>query len=203
MRNPQIEKLAPYVCASPFHRQAFKYGQAVLIKRENGADDRVAKASAASACYRAALIFLEGVGSSSGHDSGRGEPSQKSALVRDASELRGKCLIQHALALHLCGHHDDALRCLDQVASHELRRDSQDLRFGVLIAVRVFMLLFWFLDPPLISCSSLAPSLSSLVLSLLSLLSLSLGSLSLSVLSSLARLSLLFKFKRDAHFIRT
>lgn len=117
--------------------QAFKYGQAVLIKRENGAEDRVAKASAASVCYRAALRFLEAVdGNSSNH---RGGAATKNALLRDASDLRGKCLIQHALALHLCSQHDDALRCLDQVTSRELRRDSQDLRFGVLLAVRLLI----------------------------------------------------------------
>lgn len=97
----------------------------MLIKRENGAEDRVAKASAASVCYRAALHFLDGVDGA----------AEKQSLLRDASELRGKCLIQHALALHLCGQHDDALRCLDQVTTPELRRDSQDLRFGVLLAV--------------------------------------------------------------------
>lgn len=117
--------------------QAFKYGQAVLIKRENGAEDRVAKASAASVCYRAALRFLDGVdGNRSNHSGGA---AMKNALLRDVSDLRGKCLIQHALALHLCGQHDDALRCLDQVSSRERRRDSQDLRFGVLLAVRLLI----------------------------------------------------------------
>jgi len=56
--------------------------------------------------------------------------------MQDAAILKCKCLIQHALALHLGDRHDEALVCLDEISSPELRSDTQDLRFCALLAVR-------------------------------------------------------------------
>lgn len=104
--------------------QAFKYGQLILIQRDSSAEDRALKAITATECYKAALAFLS-----------QTEPGPKAA--RDARILREKCLVQYALALHLSQQHDSALLALEEVEATELRNDIQDLKFGVLLSVRV------------------------------------------------------------------
>jgi hypothetical protein len=95
-----------------------------MMKRDGGTADRSTKAAAASKCYKAALDLLARHGGTSAG------PTE-----HDAAKLKSKCLIQHALALHLGDRHDESLLCLEAVTSLELRQDTQDLRFGALLAV--------------------------------------------------------------------
>jgi hypothetical protein len=111
--------------------KAFKFGQHVLVQREAAAAATSGKGVLAATCFTTAIKFLDAFQS-------RQHPAHGSHLraSQDSQNLKSKALTQLALAFHLDGLHDDALRCLDAVPSESsLILVSQELRFSILLSV--------------------------------------------------------------------
>lgn len=120
------------------------------MSREATKDTQHHNAAIASQCYTACIDLLR-----TESDDPMRESSTHSIHKSDENDLKSKCLVQLALALHLSEKHDEALDALNLVESKELLQDAEDLRFGILLAVRETNT-FCFVEPPFLSFSHLS-----------------------------------------------
>ena len=126
----------------------------MLKRRALNESDHRDKAVTATACFAACLDIIEAgeraqaskqdddekkkdvnnSDKSSGSGSDSGLVVARGGGSSDAANIRSRCLLQYAFALHLVGHNRKALECLQRVDCQELRLETLEMRVNILIA---------------------------------------------------------------------